>query len=217
MDMYYHRKNILAIDDDVIILTGIRAVLERHHDVCLAKNVDIASTILKTTDVSLILLDMEMPGISGMEFLEFIQKDADYYNIPVIVVSSHGMTDTIVEAKQRGAADFVVKPFNSVTLLEKTRSALKTARKKIGTDELAAKLHKLKNACITGKSGSIEKIIKDLESVSYDMQTDALIAEICQYARNMEYNLVNEKLNQLLNNIEFDKIKNPQPESDIME
>jgi DNA-binding NtrC family response regulator len=191
----------LAFDDDVTVLTNIRTILERHYDVSLAKNIDIAKTILRTTRVSLILLDVEMPGLSGMEFLEFIRSDPSLYHIPVSMVSSHGITNIIRDAKKHGAVDFVVKPFSSVTLLEKIHTVLMAAKIKILPDDLVETLNKLKQECFTGNSGAIDKIIGYLEIVYCDLSTDAKIAEICQYAKNLDYNLVNERLNQLFSEI----------------
>ena len=88
--MVKKRTTILAIDDDITILTTICRILEGSYEVGLAKNLDIAKTILQTTSVDLILLDMEMPGASGMKFLETLHDDPSYYHIPVIIVSSHG-------------------------------------------------------------------------------------------------------------------------------
>jgi DNA-binding NtrC family response regulator len=191
------KKTILAIDDDVTILTNIRAVLERHYDVSLAKNIYIAKTILHTTRVKLILLDMEMPGLSGMDFLEYIHTNPDLYHIPVIVVSSHGSTDVIVDAKKRGAVDFIVKPFSSRVLLDKIRFVLNAAKIKIFPDDLGEILNRLKQACITGNSGSIDDIIDELDMLYCDLESDVKVAEVCKHARNMDYNLVNEKLNEL--------------------
>ena len=74
------RKTILAIDDDITILASIRSILTKSFDVSCAKNIEIAKTILGTTEVDLILLDMEIPGVSGMEFLETLHKNSAFYH-----------------------------------------------------------------------------------------------------------------------------------------
>jgi len=63
------KKTILAIDDDISTLTTIRSILDRNYEISLAKNINIAKTILNKTTVDMILLDMDLPGISGMDFL----------------------------------------------------------------------------------------------------------------------------------------------------
>ena len=192
------RKTILAVDDDITILNTIRSVLEGTYEVSLAKNTDIARTILTSTRIDLILLDMNMPGVSGMDFLEFIRNDNSHYHIPVIIVSSQGTSDVIVEIKKRGAVDFVVKPISPNILKEKIRSSLKDASVKTSRMSLEIKLKRLALACAAGKSGNVEEIVNELEQVYFDHTVDMEIAEICRYAKDMEYNLVDKKVKQLL-------------------
>ena len=195
------RKTILAIDDDITILNTIRSVLEGTYEVSLAKKIDIALTILKTTRIDLILLDMNMPDLSGLDFMELIHKDDSFYHIPVIIVSSQGTADVIIEAKKKGAADFVVKPISPGILTEKVRSGLKTARIKISRELLEGKLQRLIAACVTGKSGQVEKMINGMEQIYFDHVVDAEIADICKCARDMEYNRVGKKATQLLSSL----------------
>ena len=192
------KKTILAIDDDITSLNTLRTVLEGSYEVSLAKNTDIARTILNTARIDLILLDMNMPGVTGMDFLEFIRNDSSHYHIPVIIVSSQGTADVIVEIKKRGADDFAVKPVSPGILLEKIRSNLKTNNTKVNREFLEGKLKRLITACITGKSSQVEKIINGLEQVYCEQGIDTKIADICKYAREMEYNLVKSKAEMLL-------------------
>ncbi|MCL2025809.1 MAG: response regulator [Leptospirales bacterium] len=191
-------KTILAVDDDITILTQIRTFLEGAYDISLAKNIEIAKNILSTTKVDLILLDLNMPGESGLEFLKAIQKDSSSYHIPVIIVSGQGTTDAIIDAKKNGVSGFVVKPISSSILMEKIRAAFKTARNKISRDLLIRRLKNLENACTTGKSGQAEETTRSLELVYYDLETDAKIIEICKFVKEMEYSLADENIKRLL-------------------
>ena len=60
------KKSILVIDDDITALTVLRKILEHDFDVSLAKSVEMAWSVLNITVVDLILLDVEMPNISGL-------------------------------------------------------------------------------------------------------------------------------------------------------
>jgi len=195
------KKTVLAIDDDITILNTIRTVLEGTYEVSLAKNLEIAKTILNTTSIDIILLDMNMPGHSGLEFLETIQQDPANYRVPVIIVSSQGTADVIIETKKKGAVDFVVKPIAPNILLEKIRLGLKTAGVKISRESLERKLNKLSSSCVAGKSSLVEEVLEGLEQVYIEPQIDNKIAEICKFSREMEYNLVNEKIKELLANL----------------
>ena len=199
--MNSRKKTILAIDDDITILNTIRTVLEGVYELSLAKNTDIAQTILNTATIDLILLDMNMPGSSGMDFLEFIRNNDSYYHIPVIIVSSQGTADLIVEVNKKGAADFVVKPISPSILKEKIRSCLKEASVKTSRMSMEIKLKRLSDACSAGKSDHVEEVIEDLGKVYYSLNVDTEIAQICKYATDMEYHLVDEKIKGLLSSL----------------
>src|SRR5215469_3005815 len=180
-------KNILVIDDQPASLNAISAILEDFYEVSLAKNAEIAETILQTAVIDLILLDMEMPGISGPELLQMIRDDDNYYYIPVIIVSSHGTSEVIVTAQKLGVKGFVVKPVVAKTLLDKVNTVLKYAPQKITTGMLVLRLNRLANACTKGNSGDIKAVLDDLEQYYYNRKTDAAVAEIIRETRNMEY------------------------------
>jgi FixJ family two-component response regulator len=103
-----------------------------------------------------------------------------------------------MEIKKRGAVDFVVKPVSQNILLEKIRSNLKTNNTKVNREFLDGKLKRLVAACVTGKTSQVEKIINGLEQIYCEQNVDAKIAEICKFARDMDYNLVEEKAGLLL-------------------
>lgn len=192
------KKTILVIDDSINILTAIRTILEGAFEVCLAKSTEIAMTILETTEIDMILLDMEMPGTSGIEFLKKLRQHPSFYYIPVIIVSSHGTQDVIIDAKKAGARDFAVKPIAPKILLDKIHTVLKTSPKKINYDVLVRKLALLEAACRQGKSSRVEEMAAELEQVHHNINTDGKIVEICKYALKLEYNLAIENIKKLV-------------------
>ena len=60
--------------------------------------------------VSLVILDLKLPKIDGMDVLKFIKKDAKYCSIPVVILSTSSHQDTIDEAYKNGATDYFIKP-----------------------------------------------------------------------------------------------------------
>jgi two-component system chemotaxis response regulator CheY len=74
--------------------------------------------------VDLILLDMEMPRLDGIGFLETVKKDPRWKDIPVIVVSSIAQRERMIKAIQEGAKQYLTKPFTSEQLLTKVVDAL---------------------------------------------------------------------------------------------
>jgi putative two-component system response regulator len=119
-----NRKIILAVDDMSMNLRTIKVNLEKLFDVRLAKSGELALSILKNTRVDLILLDIEMPDMSGFEVLGFIKKLPNLKDIPVIFVTSHVSTELITRAMKSGAVDYIMKPFDPDVLVRKVYAAL---------------------------------------------------------------------------------------------
>ena len=106
------RYSILIVDDSSVVRLMMRTLLEPHNYTILeAKSVDEAQTVLKGNSVDLILLDLEMHGISGMDFLKQLKSQEEYLSLPVSVVSSHSEVDIIRDAYKNGATNFFKKPF----------------------------------------------------------------------------------------------------------
>jgi CheY-like chemotaxis protein len=118
------RKIILVVDDMSLNLRSIKVTLEKYYDVRLAKSGELALSILGNTRVDLILLDIEMPGMSGFETLDLIRLQPNAENVPVIFVTSHVSTELITKALKHGAKDYVMKPFEPEILVRKVYAAL---------------------------------------------------------------------------------------------
>jgi putative two-component system response regulator len=118
-------KTILAVDDSPEILESLNSILGDEHDVRLAKTASAAWTVLNMTKVDVILLDIEMPGMTGFEFLDTIHTDrTEYKDIPVVFVSSNSEQETIDRAFSKGAAGYMVKPFMPGDLRNCVQNAL---------------------------------------------------------------------------------------------
>ncbi len=117
---------ILSIDDSNSIRHAVRKMLE----VIGAEffegqdGQDGLEVLERIGPVDLILLDMEMPRLDGMGFLEAVKKDPRWKNIPVIVVSSIAQKERMIRAIQEGAKQYLTKPFTSEQLLTKIVDAL---------------------------------------------------------------------------------------------
>ncbi|MEN9309513.1 MAG: hypothetical protein RL173_3445 [Fibrobacterota bacterium] len=117
---------ILSIDDSNSIRHAVRKMLE----VIGAEffegtdGQDGLEVLEKEGPVDLILLDMEMPRLDGMGFLDAVKKDPRWKDIPVIVVSSIAQKERMIRAIQEGAKQYLTKPFTSEQLLTKIVDAL---------------------------------------------------------------------------------------------
>lgn len=113
-------SKILAIDDEDRVLTFLSRYLggEGHH-VLTAGNGRAGLDLLNREDVDLVLLDLVMPQVSGLQVLGALRKRADAP--PVIVLSAVSDVGARVQALDRGAVDFICKPFHMVELVARIR------------------------------------------------------------------------------------------------
>jgi two-component system phosphate regulon sensor histidine kinase PhoR len=102
--------HILVVDDEKDIRDGSERILARMGcQVLTATQGDEALKILKKETASIVLLDMKMPGMDGMEVLKRIRKMDE--TILVIVITGYATVETAIEAMKQGAYDFIPKPF----------------------------------------------------------------------------------------------------------
>ena len=120
------RLKILAVDDDFINLKLISSMLKRNVNVDMiveATNGLDALNLLKTeTNIDLILLDIKMPVMDGIEFLTNLQSMPEFQKLPVIVLTTDETRKN--EAFDRGAFDFLVKPIRDHDLCSKIQKVI---------------------------------------------------------------------------------------------
>ncbi|MDR2376680.1 MAG: response regulator [Treponema sp.] len=124
------KQIILAVDDMPVNLATIKGILQNDFDMRLSKSPRSALTMLNTVKVDLILLDVEMPEMSGFEFLDKIKNNTEHpelKDIPVIFITSHATEDFMTRAVSGGAVDYMVKPVTPQLLQNKVRSAIAPA------------------------------------------------------------------------------------------
>lgn len=101
---------LLAEDDELILRTVEHKLLKEGHQVILTRNGKDAIDTIKEHEVDLVITDIMMPFASGLEILAAINSIGK--RTPVIVLSSMGQEEVVVDAFDLGAADFMVKPFS---------------------------------------------------------------------------------------------------------
>ena len=119
------RTVILVVDDSTTNLMLCRGLLSDEFDVRLAKSGRLALAALSKLRPDLILLDIEMPEMSGFDVMDEMNKDSDFAKIPVIFVTSHATEKLVLKAVEHGAVDYIVKPFDADVLRKKIRAAIK--------------------------------------------------------------------------------------------
>jgi putative two-component system response regulator len=119
-------NRILVIDDEEVIRMLVVEILESAgYDVTSAESAEVALTLLEETDFDLVVSDVIMPGLSGLELLEAVR--ARRASLPVVLVTGAGTYDTLSQALTRGAAGLVTKPFAHSDLQSAVADALERA------------------------------------------------------------------------------------------
>ncbi|MDR6157093.1 MULTISPECIES: response regulator transcription factor [Chryseobacterium] len=113
---------LIAEDDELILKTIEHKLLKEGHEVILTRNGKEAIETLKEKDVDLAITDIMMPFASGIEILSAIKSMGK--NIPVIMLSSMGQEEVVLNAFNLGASDFIVKPFSPSELMLRVRRFL---------------------------------------------------------------------------------------------
>ena len=111
------QKSILVVDDDAMNLRRTKIILEKQYDVILAESGEKALQKLENESIDLVLLDIEMPGMNGIETFE--QMKGKYDEIPVIFLTASGYEDDVMSAIRLGAVNYLKKPFLPQDLLER--------------------------------------------------------------------------------------------------
>jgi len=119
------REIILVVDDASANLQLCKGLLGDKYDVRLAKSGKMALEALEKVHPDILLLDIEMPDMSGFEVMDEMNKNTDFADISVIFVTSHATEKLVKKAVEHGAVDYVVKPFDAEVLRSKIDGVLK--------------------------------------------------------------------------------------------
>jgi two-component system, chemotaxis family, chemotaxis protein CheY len=114
-------KKILIVDDSQLIHSMYRLVLNRYsgcHIVDAMNGLEALDVLSTESDFDLILLDINMPVMNGIQFMEKIRKENIYRQIPIIVISTEGKEKDTMKALKLGAWGYIVKPFKPNMLYE---------------------------------------------------------------------------------------------------
>lgn len=118
-------RRILAVDDEPHILRVLTATFEKHgFSVVTAQDGTEALARLSERGVDLVMLDLMMPGTSGLEVLSVIRADPKHSGTPVIILTAKGQDTDREAAFAGGADDFMTKPFSPKKLLARVEEIL---------------------------------------------------------------------------------------------
>jgi DNA-binding NtrC family response regulator len=161
--MSKQKPTILVTDDEQSIRNTLREILEfEEYEVLEAENGDQVFDLLADQRIDLMLLDIKMKGMDGMEVLTKLKEEG--IHCPVIMISGHGNIEIAVEATKKGAFDFIQKPPDLNRLLVSVRNALDQHRLTEENKTIRSRLPQVPE--IIGKSKAIDKIKNTINKVA---------------------------------------------------
>jgi len=107
-------KKVLIVDDDEIIRVFVKRILSKKFgmDVVVAVNGVDGLNVLESERPDVVFLDVTMPVMDGVEFLEIVKKNAELKNIPIIVMSAISDKSVVARMLQLGIVDYLLKPLD---------------------------------------------------------------------------------------------------------
>ncbi|MBO7522894.1 MAG: sigma-54-dependent Fis family transcriptional regulator, partial [Bacteroidales bacterium] len=156
-------SKILVIDDEKAIRNTLKDILEyEKHEVDLAENGPTVIELFSYNNYDVVLCDIKMQGMDGIEVLEKLHDMSTL--TPIIMISGHGNIDTAVEAIKKGAYDFLEKPLDLNRLLITIRNAKEKSSLVTQTQVLKSKVSKMYE--IIGESQPIQLIKEMIDRVA---------------------------------------------------
>lgn len=116
------KKRILVVDDDNMNLVRTKMILGQEYDVLMAESGAEALAKLKSEKVDMVLLDIDMPEMNGIETFERMKSFAG--GIPVIFLTASGLEEDVVNAIRLGAVNYLKKPFRPQELIKRVSQEL---------------------------------------------------------------------------------------------
>ena len=174
--MLPERKQILIVDDEPNLRRVLSAQLMRDgYDVHQAEDGVRALEILEENHIDLVITDLRMPRMDGMELLRRTVALDD--ELPVVMLTAHGTVDNAVEALKTGAFDYITKPFDQQEVRTVVRKALRTrdlAAVEASREHVAAESDSTQRFGIIGTSAGIRELYAIIDRVA-DTPTTVLI------------------------------------------
>ncbi len=121
------QKTILAVDDSAVMQGVVKQILGKDYRVLVADNaVDALSTIYHE-QVSVLLLDISMPGIDGLELCRTVRSIPQFQNLPIVMLTARDGAFDKVQGRLAGATEYLTKPFEAEKLREVINQFIKSS------------------------------------------------------------------------------------------
>ncbi len=184
-------EHILIVEDDQNLLSTLKELFNREgFTVFSASNGIEALNIIKNNKIDIIVSDLMIPQLSGMDLLQSISEMN--YQCQFIMITAYGTIETAIEAMKKGAYDFITKPVNRNQLLKTVRLALEKQQLINENRALKEKIKNLERSELVGNSSLFREMIERANSVAQSEATVLLTGEsgtgkdaLARYIHNM--------------------------------
>ena len=157
------KPHVLIVDDEPNVRRVLGTLLEQADwATTRAESGEQALDLVRAQDPDIVITDLKMPGMDGMELLGRIRTS--FPEIPVIMLTAHGTVTNAVEAMKLGAHDFITKPFDRDDVVQLVRKALGQAER--GRAEFRGPLVPGERCGIVGRSAAIQELQKSIEKIA---------------------------------------------------
>ena len=138
------KEQILVVDDeeDLLELVQYNLSKEGYRVTCVATGED-AIKAARTRLPDLVVLDLLLPSVDGLEVCKLLKGDPKTKHIPVVMLTAKGEESDVVTGLELGADDYITKPFSPRVLVARVKAALRRRTKSTPDDSLAIKIHEL--------------------------------------------------------------------------
>ena len=206
---------IVVVEDEEDLLELIEYNLSKEgYEVIGFLNTKTVQRMLVEEDVDLLIMDRNLPGVEGSEFVQALRKDG--FTTPVIYLSAKNLDSEVEEGFLRGGDDYITKPFNMKELILRVKALLRRTTKKIEDGTLVHRdlvLDKSsRTLTVDGKNVDVTKLEFNLLSEfilnkNSVLDRDYLLENVWDEGEEYQYRTVNVAINRLKEKIDPDKTK----------
>jgi two-component system, sensor histidine kinase and response regulator len=220
---------VLVIDDEPGIRSGVTRILKDFHvtypfmdedytfEVLQAPTGEDGITIIETNKPDIILLDNKLPGIQGVDVLEYVRERK--YDIVIAMITSYASLDVAIRATRDGATDFIPKPFTPQELKSSIENISKQLYLRKVTDKLKQEGKKIRYQFLSVLSHELKAPLNALEGYLRMMQEKEAGDRIDDYATHIDRSLqrIQGMRNLIMDLLDFTKIRLERKEEKIQE
>lgn len=134
MRLQSQQPTILAVDDSVLIQELLKEVLADEYNVIVAANAQDALSLIYKEPVALLLLDVWMPGVDGLELCRTLRSLPQYEHLPIIMLTAKDKVFDKVQGRLAGATEYLTKPFDPEKLRQTCRKFLALKKSTAGNE-----------------------------------------------------------------------------------